>query len=149
MIYMGIDPGMNGAISLIFTGEDTGEGLPKTESFNFKDKTISDIDEYFCALFGMKIFCYLEKVHSMPKQGVASTFKFGEAFGIIQGLLVAHKIPFEFITPQKWQKEMECLTHGNKNVSKTKAQQLFPNVKITHANADSLLIAECCRRNYK
>ena len=31
-------------------------------------------------------------------------------------------------------------------MSKAKAQQLFPNLKITHAIADSLLIADYCRQ---
>ena len=46
----------------------------------------------------------------------------------------------------RWQKYLGCLTKGDKNVSKAKAQELFPDLKITHAIADSLLIAEYGRR---
>ncbi len=42
----------------------------------------------------------------------------------------------------RWQKEMGCLTKGDKNVTKRRAQELFPTLKITHAIADALLIAE-------
>jgi crossover junction endodeoxyribonuclease RuvC len=84
----------------------------------------------------------------MPKQGVSSTFKFGVNYGFLRGMLTAHKIPFEEVTPQKWQKAMGCLSKGNKNVTKAKAQQLFPNLKITHKVADALLIAEYCRRTH-
>jgi hypothetical protein len=38
------------------------------------------------------------------------------------------------------------LSKGDKNVTKRKAQELFPSLKITHATADALLIAEYLRR---
>jgi hypothetical protein len=41
---------------------------------------------------------------------------------------------------------MQCLTGGDKNISKRRAQELFPSLKITHAVADALLIAEYGRR---
>jgi len=41
---------------------------------------------------------------------------------------------------------MGCMTKGDKNVSKRKAQELFPSMKVTHASADALLIAEYGRR---
>jgi hypothetical protein len=33
------------------------------------------------------------------------------------------------------------MTKGNKNITKQKAQELFPGIKVTHAIADALLIA--------
>lgn len=88
----------------------------------------------------------IERVHSMPKQGVSSTFKFGMGYGGLRMALIASRRPWRDVTPQKWQGELGCLTRGDKNVSKSKAQQLFPNLKITHATADALLIAEWLRR---
>lgn len=88
----------------------------------------------------------LEKVHAMPKQGVSSTFKFGVGYGGLRMALTAMAIPFDEVTPQRWQKEMGCLTGGDKNISKRKAEDLFPNIRITHAIADALLIAEYARR---
>ena len=43
--------------------------------------------------------------------------------------------------PQVWQKALGCMTGGDKNVTKRRAQELFPGHKITHATADALLIA--------
>jgi len=80
---------------------------------------------------------------------VASSFKFGQGFGHLEMALTAAKIPFTYVTPQKWQKELGCLTGGDKNVSKSRAQQLFPHIKCTHAISDALLIAEYCRRTIK
>ena len=68
--------------------------------------------------------------------------------GILIGLVTAAELPFEFVVPAKWQRAMGCLTKGDKKVSYRKAQELFPHVKVTHWNADALLIAEYARRTY-
>lgn len=91
-------------------------------------------------------FVWLEQVGSMPGQGVSSTFKFGQSYGFLRGLLVGLGIPHEFVRPAVWQKALGCLSGGDKNVTKAKAQQLWPHVKWAHATADSALIAEYGRR---
>jgi hypothetical protein len=53
-----------------------------------------------------RIFAYHEKVASMPKQGVASTFAFGEAFGASKQALASSGIPWELVTPQKWKNHL-------------------------------------------
>jgi Holliday junction resolvasome RuvABC endonuclease subunit len=73
--------------------------------------------------------------------GVKSAFTFGNGFGHLEMALTAAGIPFERVSPQRWQKALGCLTKGDKNVSKRRAQELFPSMKITHATADALLIA--------
>lgn len=140
---MGIDPGKSGGIGFIDT--DLKQALcfkmPETE------RDLSDLFEEYVPR--VKI-CVLEKVHAMPKQGVSSTFTFGVNYGILRGMLIAHKIPFEDCQPAMWQKTLQCLSKGDKNVTKAKAQQLFPSIKnITHATADALLIAEFCRRKFE
>ena len=92
------------------------------------------------------IFAYVEKVHSSPQMGVTSAFTFGQGYGALLMLLTCKGIPFEQVTPQKWQKAMGCMSKGDKNVTKRRAQELFPNLKITHATADALLIGEYGRR---
>jgi len=82
----------------------------------------------------------------MPKQGVKSCFTFGNGFGHLEMALIASNVGFRRVRPQAWQKEMQCLTGGDKNVSKRRAQELFPGIKVTHAIADALLIAEFGRR---
>jgi hypothetical protein len=147
VIILGIDPGMSsgGIAALVESAglwEASAIGMPDTER---------DISDHFWRLYmdgqeGDGIFAFIERVHAMPKQGVSSTFKFGTNYGFLRGCLHTIGIPFEEVTPQCWQKFMRCMTGGDKNVSKAKAQQLFPDLKITHAIADALLIAEYGRR---
>lgn len=60
--------------------------------------------------------------------------------------LTAAGIPFDEVSPAVWQKYLGCLTGGDKNVTKAKAQQLFPHITVTHAIADAILIGEYLRR---
>jgi hypothetical protein len=139
LVYIGIDPGQSGSIAVVFpSGNATWIKLDSTDH-DIAD-WLRDIQVNYHGI------CCIERVSAMPKQGVSSTFKFGRSFGFLQGLLVAFQIPFELVTPQKWQGFMSCRTAGDKNVSKAAAQRLHPSLKITHANADALLIAEYCRR---
>jgi Holliday junction resolvasome RuvABC endonuclease subunit len=139
LYYMGIDPGESGGVALIPvlpTDQRLAEvfKIPETEH-----ETAKLLRE-----FGARtVVCYIEKVHSMPKQGVVSSFKFGRSYGFLRGLMVALSIPFDEVTPQRWQKDLVCLSRGDKNVTNAKAQQLYPALvmKITHATADALLIA--------
>ena len=82
----------------------------------------------------------------MPRQGVASTFKFGTSYGFCRALLVCHRLSFEVATPATWQRELKCMSKGDKNVTKAAAQRLFPGEKVVHATADAMLLAEFARR---
>lgn len=141
MIYLGIDPGISGGIAAITDSRQVIYAQAFSTIWDMRDlleRKSQEIDA--------KAVAIIERVHSMPKQGVASTFKFGENFGEWQGLLAGRYIPFEFATPAKWQKDLGCLSHGDKNVTKARAQQIFPQIRVTHAIADALLLAEYCRR---
>lgn len=146
MIYIGIDPGKNGAIAFIRERERD------ILIFPYSDDTLLSMSE---GLNCVKCVCYLEQVHAMPKQGVSSTFNFGVNYGFIQGVLRAHKIPYELVTPQKWKKEFSCTS--DKNTSIEVCKRLFPNVNLKATErcrkdhdgmAEALLIAEYGRRNY-
>ena len=151
MNYIGIDPGGSGGIAIIgyarsYIADRRGPKIPPLEftTHKFKDATERDV---WYMLAGLDPgFAVIEAVHSSPQMGVKSSFTFGKSYGFLRGILTASGIPFDEVSPQKWQKAMGCLTGGDKNKSKQKAQQLFPHLKVTHAIADALLLAEFCRR---
>jgi len=146
VITIGIDPGQSGGIAWIDErGKPCVEKMPDTLT-DIWDMIRGLSRENMTRGCGPSCKAYLEQVHSMPGQGVASSFKFGQGYGALEMALIAAGIPFERVTPQKWQKAMSCMTGGNKNISKAKAQELFPSIKFTHATADAMLIAEYGRR---
>jgi crossover junction endodeoxyribonuclease RuvC len=139
VIVLGIDPGASGGVA--WRGDDV-----EAHAWKFPD-TERDLWHLFEDLSGNGIAAaFIERVHSMPKQGVASSFKFGQHYGMLRAFLIASAIPFEAVAPGVWQRSMGCLSKGDKNVTKRKAQELFPALKITHAIADALLLAEYGRR---
>ena len=138
--YMGIDPGQSGGIAVISeTGEPWAEKMPETERDTWDIFTMWTNQD-------TSIHALIERVHAMPRQGVSSTFKFGQGYGFLRACLIGARIPFEEITAAQWQGKLHCRTGGNKNVSKQRAQQLFPAIKVTHAVSDCLLLGELCRR---
>lgn len=140
MIFIGVDPGGSGSIAAVGSN-----GIPI--GFVKNSSTERDVWEElvgWCRKFS-GVFAVIESVHSMPKQGVSSSFKFGQSYGFLRGCLVASGVRFTEVSPVKWQTVMRCRTKGDKNISKARAQQVFPQVKITHANADALLLAEYAR----
>jgi len=138
MIIIGIDPGQSGGIAAIIDGEAVAWKMPDTE-----------MDTYHIFLeIPHPAFALLERAQAYPGQGVSSGFKYGTNYGFLRCCLIACGIPFEEVSPAKWQRVMRCESGGDKGVTKQKAQQLFPRLKITHATADALLICEYGRRTY-
>lgn len=147
MIAIGVDPGYSGGIAAVSgIGEARAWKMPETERDTWNlFETLALADTGSDRVSG-PVFALIERVHSMPKQGVSSSFRFGMSYGLLRMALIASGIPFEEISPHQWQKAMGCLSKGDKSVTKARAQQLFPRVKVTHAVADALLLAELCRR---
>ena len=139
---IGVDPGnVSGCIAYVAGHE--GMAWP------IKKLTSQGIWELLELLSGMATLAVLEKVHAMPKQGVSSTFKFGMNFGELKMALIASRIRFELVTPQRWQASMSCLTKGKKKISRQRAEELFPGVVRVMDQADALLLAEYGRRFLK
>jgi hypothetical protein len=147
MNFIGIDPGQSGGMVLL----NREGGLLFVTAFNkaTEGDIASELREWDDIDNDYHAIACLEAVHSMPKQGVASSFKFGVSYGFLRGILTGLNIRWDTVTPQKWQKVMGCMTKGDKNVSKAAAQRLWPNTKWTHAIADAALIAEYARRTSK
>jgi len=139
-MILGIDPGMSGGAALI------SQDRKFVQVIAFAKLPAVEVDDWLKAFKTGIRFGYLEGVGSRPTDGVVPAFKFGCNYGIWQGFLISNRIPFERVYPLKWQTTMSCRTGGNKNISKARAQELFPNIKVTHAIADALLIAEYGRR---
>ncbi|MCT7965024.1 hypothetical protein NG799_01590 [Laspinema sp. D1] len=151
MKFIGIDPGITGAVAIINSSKIQ---LIDSPIFQIKTKKKPDIAGYYQILkqYTEDSTAIIEEVHAMPGQGGVSGFNFGTAFGIWIGILAALEIPYEFVSPQKWKRQMGV--KGEKDESRTVAFQLFPhladqlNLKKHHNRADALLMAEYCKRRF-
>lgn len=144
MIYIGIDPGTSGALAMISESR-AAKVIPwSPEAYRDALAGVSLANEYAIAC--------LEKVGAMPGQGVTGMFNFGKNYGHIIGLLEANGIPYELVTPKKWQKEFGVT---DKNSSIEVCKRLFPGVDLRRTErcrkdddglAEALLMAEYARR---
>lgn len=88
----------------------------------------------------------VEKVHSMPGQGVHSVFSFGKSYGILIGVATGLSHPLVKITPQKW-KQANGLIGKDKDASRQLAMELWPQHadrfkrKMDDGRAEAALIA--------
>jgi len=115
MVFVGIDPGLDGGILAL---NEAGDILDKwiiptiTMKKGKKNKTEIDLvslNDIFIKLKSyQKVKVFLEAVHAMPKQGVSSSFNFGKVFGYLEGMLTAYRFPYVLVTPQCWTKEIHA-----------------------------------------
>ena len=148
MIYIGIDPGaVSGALGAV---DHEGNYL---EAFDiehrdkhilalvFKSRILSIVDPKEGAEICM------EQVHSMPNQGVASTFQFGRAVGVITAVCTLTNYPLHMVSPQKWKKHFHL--SSDKGEALDCARMLWPSAPLKRKKdiniAESLLIAEYWR----
>ena len=98
MIFAAIDPGsVNAAIAVYHDGTPV-----MIDDLRVVDKMISAA-LLANVLKNMKVeTVVVENVHSMPKQGVSSMFKFGMGCGIIHGVAGALRLPVTLVTPTQW-----------------------------------------------
>ena len=147
MLIIGIDPGASGGIAWQAIGSrdyTDATAIPKTES---------DVRALLSSLMerDSSWLAYLEKVGATPQMGRTSAFTFGRIYGFLRGLLIGLAIPFEEVTPQRWQADFGLRQKGKRlgkddvekhNQIKGKAQQFFPHLQVTHAKAAALMICE-------
>lgn len=149
-IFLGIDPGLSGAMAAI---------MPKNiRIWDFEDGEIllwlQEIDKAFRDDITLTVKAVIEKQQAYPKQGVSSTFKTGKNFGQWIGRFEALRIPFDFVTPQKWRKVMfDSMSKVDlKIMSLDRARRLFPQMTIylkrkkDHHRAEALLLAAYCQK---
>lgn len=143
MTVLGLDPGASGAAVLLCPGTTP-------EIVRFSKLTDADIASRVSAMASVADVIALEKVGSMPGQGLSSTFKFGASWGFLRGVVLACVNRGQFVepTPQTWQRDLRIAKvkgeskTDRKRKLRQRAQELFPSVRMTADQADALLLAQ-------
>jgi crossover junction endodeoxyribonuclease RuvC len=131
-----IDPGaVSGAWALLYDDVFSVGDLPVVDG-NVDGAALSRV------LGGVRM-AVVERVGSMPGQGIASAFKFGTACGIIRGVLAARGVPVMYVTPGVWKKHFKL--DADKEKCRRVAIERFPDVhgldrKKDHGRAEALLM---------
>lgn len=128
---IGIDPGASGAIAIL--DADTGKlvdviDMPTTE-LKVGGKTKHRVSPVFLQaelqLYADDARAVVELVGAMPGQGVTSMFAFGEALGIVRGVLAGMKVPVDLVPPAKWKRDLKL--NPGKDGARSMAANLWPD----------------------
>lgn len=129
---LGIDPGFSGALAIydpiehyVLAVQDMPLIVPAADATSImaSHSRRSNIDPAKLASFVLthsKLIriAVLERVNAAPDQGVVSMFRFGEGFGMIQGVLATIGIRTILPMPAVWKASMAVTADKNSSISK-------------------------------
>lgn len=158
MIVVGIDPGYKGAIATISTNNSRPRKtipMPIIKVGNKNQIDENAVRDFLERRHESIQHVFIEKVHSMPKQGVASTFAFGAGWGLLRGICVGLRLPYTLVHSTTWKKVICKDVPKGKDAGILVAKRLWPGIcllpttrskKDSDGIADALCIAEYGRR---
>lgn len=122
---LGVDPGAGGALALV-------QGPGRLERVVDMPVILTDagkrrIDGQALSRLVRELkpdAATIELVGPMPRDGRAGAFWFGEASGIVKGVLAGQGIEFVAVPPQTWKRRLDV--SKDKNAARARASQLFP-----------------------
>ena len=152
MYYIGIDPGLTGAIAILNSEGHVRQVYdmpvcprPSGKGNMVNNFELGEILEVVDSSGGCLCNVMVEDVHAMPGQGVTSVFSFGRSLGVVEGVFW-NAGRFDYVRPQKWKKHFELLK-SEKDAARELAIELFPDAAVylqrkkDIGRADALLIA--------
>jgi hypothetical protein len=142
-LTIGIDPGKSGGYAIAWGGMNSINLHSLGEDFEFVEH-IQDLKDHPDVT---SIEAVVELVPPFVGKMIpsSSSFKLGENYGFIRGVLRMGEIPFTLVRPQEWQKGLSGLSgltsHKRKKVLMNHAKQFFPTTKgLILQTADAILI---------
>jgi crossover junction endodeoxyribonuclease RuvC len=149
-LILGVDPGIHGALALVDINDSTVPQLVAVLDVpvigtGAKERINTMLVRDWLAQH-QPDHALIERAGSMPKQGVASTFKYARAVGSLETVVACLDIPYTIIEPGAW-KRFHHLIGTDKEASRQRVLQLFPGShtwfsrKMDHQRAEAVLIA--------
>lgn len=148
---VGIDVGVTGAIAFINQHDPSDYivlDIPaelkvtngkKRRSVDFAS-LVTLLEEYLPEI----ATCFVEAVHPMHTNGSIASFKLGQSYGGVVGVLTALKLPVSLVTPQVWKKHHNLLKK-DKSIALAYARSFYGTSRLNrakdHNRAEALLIA--------
>jgi crossover junction endodeoxyribonuclease RuvC len=122
----GIDPGLSGAIAFYCPEADLLEvhDMPVHDVKGKKHIDLYQLGMLFDSMRNVTSKAIIEDPNAMPKQGVTSSFRFGFACGVAQGVVAANIIPMDLVKPRVWKNRMNV--PADKDGARQKASQRLP-----------------------
>lgn len=139
--YMAVDPGTTGCLAVMDADAGYIDHLPMPVTRLGRRKRVNGaairswMDQWDIR------HAFVERVQSMPRQGVASTFTFGHSAGLVEGVITGAGIPLTLVAPQQW-KRHAGLIGSDKDSARARAVQLYPGLRSLDAKAKGQALAD-------
>jgi len=159
-IYVGIDPGLGGAIASL-DGSGAIVALHDTPVLEVTKARSTHRHEYDARAMALLVLgdlqaqtcdvnghVYLEEQQARPHDGPSQAFGTGKGFGIWIGILSALAIPYTRVHANSWKFRMHL--DADKEKTRLRAIERWPQAdlhrKKDHGRAEALFLAEFCRQ---
>lgn len=146
MIYIGIDPGLSGAVAARYCASD----------YVVFDMPIFDGDRreidprrlrHMIArlLAGREAYVMLERAGARPGEGVSSSWRNGATWGATYATVLSLDLPVTVVSPAVWKRRLEI--SSDKEMVRKRAGELLPAaadqwpLKKHHGRAEAALLA--------
>jgi len=143
---LGVDPGLDGAVALFVTETKTllAEDMPIVQFVKgaLKRRELDEAQLAELIRAWEPEVAWVEQVHAMPRQGVASTFKFGWNYGAVRGVLAGLRVHFYAVPSHEWKRHFRL--GPDKQQARRLAAQLFPDKANLFARVQDDGRAEAC-----
>jgi crossover junction endodeoxyribonuclease RuvC len=145
VIFVGVDPGKNGAVAAV-DAQGSVLGISRFVHAETEGRIALIILDFVAELDADEIkAATIERVGAMPRQGVVSMFTFGRVYGEAWAGLLASQCRTFAVTPSTWQRDLylpkrDCVTN-HKRALKQEAETRFGR-KLLLAEADAVWLAE-------
>ena len=153
-LYVGIDPGANGAIAWCSDWLFDMKVIKCPSDAKGMVDSLRHIKWDFQGKGGYlsSILVGMEKVWARPTNAVRAAFKFGTNYGQWLGALAGEEMTNVYhVTPREWQKGIGIKKGmekaDRKRTIKKKMAEVFPEIKVTLINADAIGIAKHITEN--
>lgn len=145
MIVLGIDPGIIGGWAVVDNGKLVSAGELPVAGEGAQRMVSAPLMRALIPQFRPDQ-AVVERVGAMPKQGVSSTFRFGRAVGIVEGVIGGASIPVLHVQPAVWKRHFGL--GPDKEAARQRAIETWPEMadllfsrKKDHGAAEAALIA--------
>jgi hypothetical protein len=154
---MGVDPGIRGGMAIIST--ENGGSVMLIDAIDVPTMGTGAKERIDALAVGKWIethrpdHCFFERAGSMPKQGVASTFKYARAVGSLETAVLLSGVPLTIIEPAVWKRFYKLVK--DKEQSRLRALMLFPAShdlfarRKDHQRAEAALLANYGLRDFR
>lgn len=159
MIFIGIDPGLSGALArwntethvLDVRDMPTLRLNPKSAKRTLDAIQLARIADDLCKV--APTLALIEQAGPRPHDGTRQAFGAGANWGTAYGALVAQYVPIELVAPSRWKPQMGCTAAKDSSLARIK--QLLPQHadlfarKKDEGRAEAALIALYAERRFR